>query len=563
MRIFVCLLLFTVPCLAENFLLNGEQTSVIDYKMTQEITPSKGIKELVLSYVVAGPFRSPSYRQEIKNYKLDFSIEPANRITETDRRGNKIITVSWPKPRKTITNTLSFTAHNTTSLEILETSAPFPPGKFSDDIAVYLKPTRAVPANHDIIKQKARQLASDSQTQFDAVQKILTWVVDYMNYILNPERFDAFYAIKTQKGNCQNYSHLAATFLRAVGIPVRIVNGVTLKEAYDVELDNGTLTMRMAQGRHSWIEVYFPDMGWIPFDPQQMQMFVSNRFIRIEIGLDNDETIADGSVRWTRLKGSKGQVAFQETFDAKFVTDNVDFFAQRADYGPRKMLFSPEVETMFSRATIPLAAAPAPVSDASMKKLSFDQSFVFGNLAFPADADFLQARAPATQTDDGAMEMRKNFMVETAEYVTTKGHQYAQTFIPEKPVRLESIGLALHKFGGDGQLWIEVYHDDGSGFPGEYITTSRYKTLNSIPLKPGYRWVDFVFDDRIELAPGRYWLALGFTGSPVINWFFSYGKPVGPVDGTRYKTVFDDKWGRFLNYEFNYRIVGKTTDNEQ
>ncbi|MBN1999323.1 transglutaminase domain-containing protein [candidate division KSB1 bacterium] len=558
MKTLVCLFLFLVPCLAENFLLNGEQTSVIDYKMTQEITPSKGIKELVLSYVVARSFRSPSYRQEIKNYNLDFSIKPVARYTETDKRGNEIITVKWNNPKKTITNTLSFTAHNTTSLQILETDAPFPPGNFPAEIAVYLQSTRAVPANYDIIKQKARQLAADSQTQFDAVQKILTWIVDYMNYILNPESFDALYAIKTQKGNCQNYSHLAATFLRAVGIPVRIVNGVTIKEPYDVKLSNGTLTMRMAQGRHSWIEVYFPDMGWVPFDPQQMQMFVSNRFIRIEIGVDNDETIADGSVRWTRVKGSSGQVAFRETYDAKFVTDNVNLFAERTDYGPRKMLFTPEVETMFSQATIALAAAPSPMDDGDIKTLKFNEPFEFGNLDFPADADFLQTRSPATTASDGALEMRKNFLVETAEYVTTKGHQYAQIFMLEKPLQLENIGLALHKFGGDGQLWVEVYRDDGTGVPGEHITTSVYKTLESIPLKPGYRWVNFDFDEKNVLVPGRYWLALGFTGSPIVNWFFSYGKPSGIVDGTRYKTVFDETWGRYLNYEFNYRIVGKT-----
>ena len=61
---------------------------------------------------------------------------------------------------------------------------------------------------------------------------------------------------------------------------------------------------------------------------------------------------------------------------------------------------------------------------------------------------------------------------------------------------------------------------------------------------------------KIKLSPGRYWVALGFTGSPIINWFYSYGKPVGPQDGTRYKTIFDRTWSRSLSFEFNYRIVG-------
>jgi hypothetical protein len=58
--------------------------------------------------------------------------------------------------------------------------------------------------------------------------------------------------------------------------------------------------------------------------------------------------------------------------------------------------------------------------------------------------------------------------------------------------------------------------------------------------------------------PGSYWIALGFTGSPIVNWFYTYGKPVGPVDGTRYKSVFQQNWSGAMNYEFNYRVSGLT-----
>jgi hypothetical protein len=73
----------------------------------------------------------------------------------------------------------------------------------------------------------------------------------------------------------------------------------------------------------------------------------------------------------------------------------------------------------------------------------------------------------------------------------------------------------------------------------------------------GYSWVDFDFaDSSIILSPGRYWVALGFTDSAIVNWFFTYGKPVGPQDDTRYKTMFDDTWSHSLAYEFNYRVMG-------
>jgi len=101
--------------------------------------------------------------------------------------------------------------------------------------------------------------------------------------------------------------------------------------------------------------------------------------------------------------------------------------------------------------------------------------------------------------------------------------------------------------------------EDNDGKPGKPISTSDFITLDQLSLKPGYRWADFDFSrDNPILMPGSYWIALGFTGGPIVNWFYTYGKPVGPVDGTRYKNIFQEDWSGALNYEFNYRVVGLT-----
>jgi hypothetical protein len=128
--------------------------------------------------------------------------------------------------------------------------------------------------------------------------------------------------------------------------------------------------------------------------------------------------------------------------------------------------------------------------------------------------------------------MEKNFLVETAEYVTTKMTQYAQVFVLKKPLKLFKAGLALHKFGGGGQLWIELA-EDVEDKPGAVMATSDLLSLDQIRQKAGYDWIDFSFGDSPLLSPGKYWILLGFTGSPVVNWYYTYGKPVGPVDGTR------------------------------
>ncbi len=563
LKIITILLISTfITSFAENYLINGGQESQINYQMVQKVVPASGTKKLKLSYVVPVTFTSPTYNQRISQFDVNFSLQPDKRNETTDKRGNKIIQVEWDNPSMStpINTTITIIAMNQTRLQQLQTSAPFPLTSLEKSERQYLESTEQVPSSNARIIQKAKQLTNGSKTEFDAVQKILTWVVDHMNYVLLPKSYNAMYSFETGKGNCQNYSHLAAALMKAVGIPARIVNGVTLKQPYDISTNQGTLTMKMAQGRHSWIEVYFPDLGWVPFDPQQTALYVSNRFVRVEIGLDNEETASDGLIRWTQSRGHDDIPRFEEVIDAALPGDRVQLTATKQNWGPQKLMFYPQVEANFTKVSTPKPPPPQKVPQSDLERMNYNTPYMFGNLEYPQNMDFMSVRGPAQSTgEEGGKEMRKNFLVETAEYVTTRGNQYAQTFILKKPMKMLKTGLALHKFGGDGQLWIELYKDDGSGKPGDYIATSDYLPLANLSFAPGYRWVDFNFSDAPLLSPGRYWIAMGFTGSPIINWFYSYGKPVGPADGTRYKTLFDEGWSRSLNFEFNYRVAGYST----
>jgi hypothetical protein len=427
-----------------------------------------------------------------------------------------------------------------------------------------------------------------------------------------PEQFDAIYSLASRKGNCQNFSHLSAALMRASGIPVRVVNGVTLNKPLNITRGGGMLTYKMAQGHHSWIEVWFPDLGWVPFDPQQTAMFVLNRFIRIEVGLDNNETINDGLLRWSRTGSGQGEPTIREEIRADFVDDTVVLNGRREATGPKNYLLFPlvkaeakkvevtspspsplpsptpspspdtgkggifsdiwlAIKNAFGRTATETSTTPSFFSRVKEKALITFKSekgsveevplpeegpVTLGNLEFPADIDFAFPPAPAVPTGEDSFEKTRSFFVESAEYVTSKRTQYAQVFLLAKPLNLERVGLALHKFGGDGQLWIDVYRDD-DGKPGEIIATSDMVDLGSLSEKPGYRWTDFSFSgNKPAMAPGSYWIALGFTGSPIVNWFYTYGKPVGPADGTRYKGIFDKDWSGALSYEFNYRVAG-------
>jgi hypothetical protein len=312
----------------------------------------------------------------------------------------------------------------------------------------------------------------------------------------------------------------------------------------------------MGQGRHSWIEVWFPELGWVPFDPQNTMLFVSTRYLRIEVGVDNNETKNDGLLKWAQLREAE-RPKLQESIAATFNSDHVNVKGDRQTYGPKNLLLSPNVKAEFKQIEVLPPTPPPIITEEAKKELRYEVPFIFGNMEFPENINFAFPRV-IKASGVNQFEMSRNFLVETAEYVTTNLTQYAQVVVLRKPVKLQKIGLALHKFGGDGLLWIDIFQDN-QGKPGQSMSTSDFISLDQLSLKPGYRWADFDFSrDKPIFMPGSYWIALGFTGSPIVNWFYTYGKPVGPVDGTRYKNVFQQDWSGALNYEFNYRVIGLT-----
>lgn len=545
------------PGFAENFIVKGDMSSTIHYELQHQITAGDAMNKLSLSFVLPKSFESPTYSQQISNLQVSLSPDAQEKTTVMDNRGNRRILATWTNVPDRVSAVISFDAVNHTGLKLIETDSPFPLTGLAYEMADYLSATEQVQSNHPDIRKLSAQLTRDVKTEFDAVQRIISWVVDNVRYVSPPERYDAVYALESGKGNCQNFSHLAAALLRSVGIPVRIVNGVTLNQPFDVKWEKGTLTFKMGQGRHSWIEVWFPDKGWVPYDPQNMQLFVSTRFVRIEVGVDNNETKNDGLVRWSQMAGARTKPRLQESIDVRFASDSVKFQGNRQSYGPKNLLLGPGVKAEFKKIAMTPPPPPVVIPEEQKKLLRFIVPFVYGNMDFPENIDFA---FPRSTTSSGAnnYEMSRNFLVETAEYVTTKATQYAQVVVLKKPVKLQKVALALHKFGGEGWLWVDVFKDDQDK-PGAPLYTSDMVNLDHLSLKPGYRWVNFNFKkDSPVLMPGSYWIALGFSGDPIINWFYTYGKPVGPVYGTRYKGVFEDDWSSALSYEFNYRLTGLT-----
>jgi len=565
-------MLLTLPLIfsvivAQELVISGDQESIIAYSVEQKIELPENIKNIRVSFVEPQNFQSETYIQEIQSVDVKPNPAPGKKEKMTDTYGNVIHHYYWENYPTSVLFKILIQAKNTVKLEKIHSEAAFPLENLSPEFAPFLETTDLVQAQNLKIIQHARELAGDNDLEIEVVQNILRFIVDHLRYDLLPERYDALYALETKRGNCQNYSHLAAAYLRALSIPVRIVNGLTFKKNYSIPVEESEYSFDMAEGRHSWIEVYFPDLGWLPFDAQQTEFFVSNRYLRIEVGKDNDETIQDGLVRWTSGVESGGGVPrLEEMIGSKFLADRFSFVAKEKVPSTRKLLLTPPIEAeRVTYAVREIPEIPDSVSEENLRdkqipdrtnypKLTYERSFESGNLNFPEQFDFLAAHF----VDENAVQIKRQFMVETAEYVTGK-EQYTQMFVLQEPVLLKNISLALHIFGGEGLIWVELSEDKG-GQPSGQNFPSKKRPVRGMGGAMGYNWVDFDFSEAgLILSPGKYWITLNYSGTPIVNWFYSYGKPVGPVDGTRIRNFEEANWGKILNFEFNYRVQGLGT----
>ncbi|MFN7252993.1 MAG: DUF3488 and DUF4129 domain-containing transglutaminase family protein [Anaerobacillus sp.] len=74
------------------------------------------------------------------------------------------------------------------------------------------------------------------------------------------------FLFETKRGYCDNYSTSMVVMLRTLDIPARWVKGFTQGEMVERLGEYNKYQISNANA-HSWVEVYFPDSGWVPFEP--------------------------------------------------------------------------------------------------------------------------------------------------------------------------------------------------------------------------------------------------------------------------------------------------------
>lgn len=140
------------------------------------------------------------------------------------------------------------------------------PDSYPDEMARYLQLPEGVTKR---TRALAETVTEGATTTYDKVRAIESFLSENFRYSLDspvpPAEQDAVdhFLFDTDVGFCEQFASATTVMLRSLGIPARIAVGYTPGGRNPF---TGYHEVR-ASDAHSWIEVYFPQVGWYEFDP--------------------------------------------------------------------------------------------------------------------------------------------------------------------------------------------------------------------------------------------------------------------------------------------------------
>ncbi|MFW5746457.1 MAG: transglutaminase-like domain-containing protein [Nanoarchaeota archaeon] len=159
-----------------------------------------------------------------------------------------------------------------------------------------IRPFLQEAANIDItadIRSQANKVVQGQTDYYLAVHALVDWVEENIEYSLNTVTADvslpASWVYQEREGVCDELTALFIAMCRSVGIPARFVSGIsyTTSSLFDDKWSS-----------HAWAEVYFPEVGWVPFDITYRQFGIvdaSHIHMRHAVDANSTQTLYDWS----------------------------------------------------------------------------------------------------------------------------------------------------------------------------------------------------------------------------------------------------------------------------
>lgn len=273
--------------------ISSQPSSPVEF-LTEEPVPlslfseeSKGKTDKIAQVQLSASFQHLMYPAGIKeitdtspnaNFTLDSSIERISSFRN-----------DTPMPLNSIEYVYNLPLFSLKGMKAAQTSGGLSP----DFVSRYTQLPETLP---DRTRELAERITEGKTNWYDqavAIRDYLrggSYIYDQINVAIPGEEDDYVdqFLFDTERGYCDNFSTSMVVLLRSQGIPARWVKGFTEGTVQDY-LSNGRILYDVQNNNaHSWVEVYFPDVGWVPFEPTPG--FTNNLTIDYDLEIEETET---------------------------------------------------------------------------------------------------------------------------------------------------------------------------------------------------------------------------------------------------------------------------------
>lgn len=212
----------------------GNQSAVLHYRVVMEPIGTNVIFTIPAAYYIFGNFR-------------EVSVDPAEIFLNTDR----------DHPTNVYSGISNLSMPSMQQLE--STKGPIPP--------IIARRYLQLPELDRRIPELARELTAHSNNELERAAAIQTYLSKFRYTLELPSERQADplanFLFVRKAGHCEYFAASMAVMLRTINIPSRVVNGFNGGEYNEL---TGNYIVR-AKNAHSWVEAYFPGVGWVTFDP--------------------------------------------------------------------------------------------------------------------------------------------------------------------------------------------------------------------------------------------------------------------------------------------------------
>lgn len=193
------------------------------------------------------------------SYEVDLSLEKISGADLGNLSGIGQYTVEYESPRFSVRGMMSTVDQNHPLLT-------------EDFLTRYTQLPDELPER---VRDLALELTQDKENWYEKAKAIEDYFgrVDFQydqKDVAVPGRNEDYvdqFLFETQKGYCDNFSTSMVVMLRSIGIPARWVKGYTEGDFRGMTDSGKRLYVITNNNAHSWVEVFFPEVGWVPFEP--------------------------------------------------------------------------------------------------------------------------------------------------------------------------------------------------------------------------------------------------------------------------------------------------------